>query len=383
MKKVDSYIRISEIIYNYLHGDITQEEQEMLDCWLKDEKHKKFFLELKNTGRLYEDLQDMQYMEVDKAFDNIQSRMVQKKQSRWWQWMSGVAAVLAIGMGTWLWYGSGANRQTEQTTVAMRMPEGDWNVLKTAAGGVVVLPDTVGTVNAAQMHRPLQPTGQQLAPDTQAPEIHYNVLTTSSRGNISVTLYDSTRVWLNAGSELRYPEQFAGNVREVYVRGEAYFEVAKDVHKPFVVKTEAGQVEVLGTHFNVKAPARGPWVTTLVEGCVKIRNAKNDSVIIFPGQQVVAHSLGNMHVMSVDTRYCTAWKKNLFAFQEETLYHIMTVLSEWYEFPFDIESMELANMRFTTMIEKFPGVDDVLEILQRTEKFTFVHNQDGLVLIRE
>lgn len=383
MKKVDSHIRISEVIYNYLHGDITQEEQEMLDCWLRDEKHKKFFLELKNTGRLYEDLLDMQYMEVDKAFDSVQSRMVQKKQSRWWQWMSGVAAVLAIGMGTWLWYGSGANRQTEQTTVAMRMPEGDWNVLKTAGGGVVVLPDTVGTVNAAQMHRPLQPAGQQLAQNTQAPETHYNVLTTSSRGNISVTLYDSTRVWLNAGSELRYPEQFAGNVREVYVRGEAYFEVAKDVHKPFVVKTDAGQVEVLGTHFNVKAPARGPWVTTLVEGCVKIRNAKNDSVIIFPGQQVVAHSLGNMHVMFVDTRYCTAWKKNLFAFQEETLYHILTVLSEWYEFPFDIESMELANMRFTTMIEKFPGVDDVLEILQRTEKFTFVHNQDGLVLIRE
>lgn len=383
MKKVDSYIRISEIIYNYLHGDITQEEQEMLGCWLKDEEHMKFFLDLKNTGKIYEDLVDMQYMEVDKAFEKVQCRMVHKKQNRGWQWMSGLAAVLAISIGVWLWNNNSGSKQGKQNVAALQMPEGDWNVLKTAGGGVVVLPDTRGTLDAGHMQKTFQPGVQQIAKNTQTPEIRYNVLTTSSRGNISVTLYDSTRVWLNAGSELRYPEQFAGNFREVYVRGEAYFEVAKDASKPFVVKTSGGQVEVLGTHFNVKAPEYGAWVTTLVEGCVKIRNTENDSMIIYPGQQVIALLQGSMYVNPVDTRYCTAWKKNLFAFQEETLYHIMTVLSEWYEFPFDIESMELANMRFTTMIEKFPEVDDVLEILQRTEKFTFTHNQDGLVLIRE
>lgn len=373
MTKVDSYIRISEIIYNSLHDDITQDEQEMLDCWLKDEGHMKFFLSIKNSGRLYEDLLDMQYMAVDEAFERMQGKMVQKKRNRWWKWVSGMAAMLTLGLGIWMW-----NRTEEQPdfeVVANWQPVSDQTILHTAAGKTVVLADSIDEVDTRQTAARQKPVETDI--------IHYNILATSSRGSISVMLNDSTRVWLNAGSELRYPELFSDHVREVYLKGEAYFEVTKDTGRPFVVRTTAGQVKVLGTQFNVLAPVRGNWVTTLVKGSVKVITAKDDSVIISPGQQVVADDKGDLAINSVNTRYYTAWKKNLFAFQDETLYYIMEVLSDWYGFPFDIESVELANVRFTTMIEKFPGIDDVLEILQRTDKFTFVRNRDGRIEIRK
>lgn len=383
MTKEDSYIRISEIIYNSLHDDITQEEQEMLNCWLKDEGHLKFFMNLKNTNSLYEDLLEMQYMDTNLAFEQMNKRLNRRNRQRLFGWLSGVAAILALGVGTWLWMDKQPQTTEKPQFVAWQMPAADLTILSTAEGETVVLADSINAVDANRIEAQLPVRKTVFAEKTVIDPVHYNVLSTSSRGNISVILYDSTRVWLNAGSELRYPERFAENVREVYVKGEAYFEVARDTNKPFIVRTAGGEVEVLGTHFNVLAPAQGAWVTTLVQGCVKIRNTRNDSVIVYPGQQVIAQAQGTMDVQTVDTRYYTAWQKNLFAFRDETLYHIMTALAEWYDFNFDIQSIELANIRFTTMIEKFPNVNDVLEILKRTDKFSFTQNPDGRIVIRK
>ena len=98
----------------------------------------------------------------------------------------------------------------------------------------------------------------------------YNMIRTPLGGEYSLTLSDGTKVWLNAMSELRYPVAFGGDLREVELKGEAYFEVAENKNKPFIVRTDEFNVRVLGTSFNISAYADSPLaLTTLCSGQVR------------------------------------------------------------------------------------------------------------------
>ena len=144
----------------------------------------------------------------------------------------------------------------------------------------------------------------------------YNTLSTPIGGQYQVTLVDGTTVWLNAGSSVRYPTVFAGAERKVEITGEAYFEVAKDKHKPFKVAVklasgEGGEVEVLGTHFNVNAYDDEATIrTTLLEGSVKVTKA-GSSVQLKPGQQLQSNpsSAQNKVINDADLEEAVAWKQ--------------------------------------------------------------------------
>src|SRR5690606_34175743 len=106
-------------------------------------------------------------------------------------------------------------------------------------------------------------------------------------GKFQVVLPDGSKVWLNAASSLRFPAAFDGSMRQVELRGEAYFEVAPDKSRIFQVVTRDQTVQVLGTHFNINAYADEPSVnTTLLEGSVRISDSKtNTSQLLKPGEQ--------------------------------------------------------------------------------------------------
>ncbi len=156
-------------------------------------------------------------------------------------------------------------------------------------------------------------------------------LATPKGGTYHVTLPDGTRVWLNAESTLQYPVQFPDGKREVLLIGEAYFEVAKDNKRPFLVKTRSQEVEVLGTQFNVTAYANEPSTkTTLVEGKVKISNMKSGAVhMLNPGQQGISEGM-NTQVKNVVTTQFTAWKDGYFNFEETPFPEVLEQLARWY-----------------------------------------------------
>lgn len=379
MKKSNSNIRISEIVYRHLNGTISQDEKEMLECWLKNEENAAFFLELKNSDRMFTGLSEMQDVDRDMHFGRLQEKINRQKHLRGWKIAGSVAAVLLIGVGiVWFW-NSHSRISVSPLYVSMYLPQEDQTILHTAGGKTVILPDTIKMVRKTVESKKESLSVQQEI--DRLPDL--NVLNTSSRGFIEVTLCDNTRVWLNANSILKYPNEFQGEQRKVYLEGEAYFEVTKNTAQPFIVHTGKAEIEVLGTRFNVNVAQAGPCVTTLVEGCVKIKGTKKDSVIIYPGQQVVTHAIGDMEVKAVNTRFYTAWQRNFFAFQDETFYHIMNVLADWYDFTFEFESVSLANLKFTTTIQRYEHVDDVLEILQRTGAFVFVRSRDGNIEIKK
>ena len=158
-----------------------------------------------------------------------------------------------------------------------------------------------------------------------------NTLVTPRGGEYRVTLPDGSKVWLNATSSIKFPGVFKGNIREVELKGEAFFEIAKNSAMPFRVKSKGAQIEVIGTHFNVKAYGNEKFMkTTLVEGSIKI-TAGNSSHLLKPGQQTILNK-GEMRVLdNVDIEEQVAWKNGLFLFKDTSIEDVMSQVAFWYD----------------------------------------------------
>lgn len=173
----------------------------------------------------------------------------------------------------------------------------------------------------------------------KAPTV-YNTLTTPRGGQYRLTLPDGSKVWLNAASVIRYPSAFTGNERRVSVKGEAYFEVAKDAARKFIVQAGPSIVEVIGTHFNVNAyPNEESTNTTLVEGSVKVEmpTINGQQVVLKPSQQIQVANVYQpgkfdpVRVRTVDTDPVIAWTRNTFSFSNISLANAMRQVERWYD----------------------------------------------------
>ena len=210
----------------------------------------------------------------------------------------------------------------------------------------------------------------------------YNTITTPNGGEYKVVLSDGTRVWLNAASSLTYMTALnqEGAARKVMMIGEAYFEVAKDKNRPFIVTTNQQEIQVLGTHFNVTAYKNEFFnKTTLLEGSVRItprlattapkQNLIDNGVTLIPNQQAVLTS-GKLIVSSANTEEALAWKNGYFRFNDEPLESIMAKLERWYDIEVVFED-DIKNTGFTGTITRNKNISKVLSMLEKTKGVHF------------
>ncbi len=194
---------------------------------------------------------------------------------------------------------------------------------------------------------------------------------------INLTLSDGTRVWLNAGSSITYPVSFVpfvGN-RKVEISGEAYFEIAHDKTKPFIVSTmlpsggRGAEVEVLGTHFNVNAYNDEAEIKiTLLEGSVKVStqqspNTKHQSILT-PGQQAIVTLSGVEAHNDIDTEQVMAWKNGLFFLQSADIQTVMRQIARWYDV--EVSYQGTINEKFIVKMDRNTNVSSVFKILEAT-----------------
>ncbi len=209
-------------------------------------------------------------------------------------------------------------------------------------------------------------------------EIGYNVLIVPRGGQYQVELADGSKVWLNANSSLRYPTAFTGSERKVEITGEAYFEVAKDASKPFKVKLNKMEIEVLGTHFNVNAYEDEPAIrATLLEGRIKI---KQDNAVNFlkPGQQARLDKNGKMELKEdADLEEAVAWKEGKFQFEEASVDVVMRQIARWYDV--DVEYKGIVSEHFGGTISRNVNLSKVLSMLELTGGVKF--DVDGKKII--
>ncbi|WP_223551925.1 FecR family protein [Aestuariivivens sp. NBU2969] len=192
------------------------------------------------------------------------------------------------------------------------------------------------------------------------------LVTTQKAEKKEIILEDSTRIILNSNSALSYPKHFKGNTREVVIKGEAFFDVTKDEHKPFIVTTNEGlKIKVLGTSFNVKSyPEDKKMETTLVSGKVKvIEERKNTIVELSPSQKAtyIKHE-DKMIVEQVNTVNYTSWKEGRLIYNDTPMREVIKDLERMYDIKFDITSSKILDY-------KYKGEFDNLEIKQILELF--------------
>lgn len=217
-------------------------------------------------------------------------------------------------------------------------------------------------------------------------EVVQNRLVVPRGGYYSILLEDGTTVHLNSESELVYPSAFSKRVRTVSLVGEAYFDVAHDAGRPFVVEVNGYSIEVLGTQFNVTAYADERICrSTLVEGSVRIipGNGRNGAdILLAPGEQVV-HEAGTdtFSVAHVDTKACTAWMDREFVFENTPLSEALRIVSRWYDFRYDITDSDLEKYTFTGQISKDGGLDYLFRVLYEAHIPIVLRYEDGMLYV--
>lgn len=203
-------------------------------------------------------------------------------------------------------------------------------------------------------------------------ELIYNKLLVGRGHEYMLILSDGTKVWMNSESELHYPVAFNGESRRVRLSGEAYFEVARDSSRPFVVEVNKGfEVKVLGTHFNIKAyDTDDHYETTLLEGKVQVNQENGTNVILQPSEQMVIDQDGSHRVRVVNTGYYVAWHEGWFYFNDEPLEQVLNMLGRWYNIEFVLSENELREINVTGKVKRFEKLSVILDML---EKITRVH----------
>jgi transmembrane sensor len=205
-------------------------------------------------------------------------------------------------------------------------------------------------------------------------EIIYNTIYNPKGSRVvSLTLSDGSKVWLNSASSLKYPVLFSASERSVEITGEAYFDVSRDINKPFTVKLNGLEVQVLGTEFNIKnySDAMTPAVS-LIEGSVKVQlQNKEGSVILRPGQQSLLNTSENKLQIknSFNTEEVLAWKNEKFYFDNATIEEIMKEVSRWYDV--DIIYEKNIEGEFVADISRNLPVSKLLQILELTNRVHF------------
>jgi transmembrane sensor len=178
-------------------------------------------------------------------------------------------------------------------------------------------------------------------------------------------LPDSSQVWLNAASSLEYPHQFAANKREVFLSGEAYFDVKHADKLPFIIHTGKVSTLVLGTAFNIKAyPGRENIIVSVSRGKVRVHYEENEVATLTQGQQVkVSNAPKPLIEKKASISEAAAWHQGNLVYDDETLGDVIADLERVYNVTIRVENEAVVHERISTTFKREAGIDKVLQVL--------------------
>lgn len=214
-------------------------------------------------------------------------------------------------------------------------------------------------------------------------EMAFNTVKVPAGQQVEVTLSDGTHVWLNARSELSYPVSFGGDAREVRLKGEAFFNVAKHPDKRFVVNAGRCDVEVLGTEFDVEAYSEGEFSTALIRGSVKVTDkaSPDHPVVLKPNNKVTLRS-GGLRVAPLTDLSQYSWREGLITFKNINFRDLMAKLEKCFDVRIIIETSRLDSYVCSGKFRISDGVEQMLRALQQDAHFAFERGDDTEIRIR-
>lgn len=366
---------IAAIILAYLRDEVDEEGLRELNVWLEEsDSHKALFARIQDEKMQYEDIQKILSYDAGGAWQVVQQKAAWRRRKRLTRvYRVAVSVVIIFGVAIAFLLREEATTVVPVVKVEEITPGRSMAKLTVASGDVYHL-DSLHQVDlitslAENNGKEVVFIDRQL--EEGASEIKYNKVEIPRGGEYQIVLGDGTRVYLNAQTELRFPESFASSEqRLVYLSGEAYFEVTKNPSKPFVVQCKDYAVKVLGTSFNVNSyEGDETSKTTLATGKVEI-DMDGKQTILNPGQQAIIKN-GEVNVKEVDVEVYTTWMFDNFRFQSESIQEIMTKLFRWYAIDVFYMNESVRNYHFTGYLPRYAKIADVLELLSLTTNIKF------------
>lgn len=203
----------------------------------------------------------------------------------------------------------------------------------------------------------------------------------------SLLLSDGTQVYLNSGSIMYYPKFFSKflSKREVYLEGEAHFDVSKDEDKPFIVHTGNLSIQVLGTNFNVKAYAGERTITTTLEkGRIKVSSNRNTALLLPNDQLVFDRVSGTMRKRHVEGKRYSSWLNGTMIFEQETLESIISALQRKFNVDFRVDPHVDLNKKYTMGFTDYEDINDIMKVLTQLEQnITYKYLNNTIILKRK
>lgn len=371
-----------KLIKDYQEGRLSQQERHLLDQWMD---------EVAQNGPVRkwtdEELLSLRQRLMDKTSPSHAGNHTSRTLKIWAR-IVAAASILLISYFTFHnWKATTSSTQISLAAESI-LPSAEQVTITLENGEVLTL-----DINENEVY--LQDGGISYGEQHHiASEIKKATLQTPKGRQVSITLSDGTKVWLNADSKLIYPLNFSAENRTVSLQGEGYFEVASQFtidpngqqrRIPFVVHADDQKIEVLGTKFNIKNyENEGSIKTSLLTGAINIVTNTGKNLLMKPDQEVVWNkSNQNLHVRTVDARESIHWLDNMFSFQNASLQEIMNEIQRWYDIEVVVDVWP--SDRFYGQVRRTEPLSEVINMIEATSDLRFrivqVGNQRNLILL--
>ncbi len=217
------------------------------------------------------------------------------------------------------------------------------------------------------------------------PEKTMNTITVPAGQRVNLTLGDGTNIWLNARTTFRYPTSFQAGQREVFIDGEAYFDVTHDTQHPFIVNTDNYKVKVLGTQFNIQAYSEnGQFETALMQGSVEVASAADASQLVaLQPNQTVSVKDNQFVLASISDFDIYRWKEGLICFKNQSFDQIIREFEKVYGVQIVVQNTQVLKRMYTGKFRQSDGVMHALRALQLNISFKFERDdEENIVYIK-
>ena len=364
--------RFLNLLDKYLSGQASDQEQQLLKEYYK---RLDALSELELTEQEEETFQQTILQNIRARIDNAEQAEKLSTRRSYKIWYAAASILLVLSIGGYFYFNkiepvappmaktSGQEISPGSNKAILTLSDGKEIVLTNAADGVLASQGATKIIKKANGELAYKAENDAAG---SSPQPVYNTLTIPRGGQYQVILPDGTKVLLNSASSLTYPAQFRGRQRNISLKGEAYFEVAKNKTMPFVVKANGVQIRVLGTHFNISAYDDDATVkTTLLEGSVSINNGKA-TALLSPEQQGVAKiGLNAISVQKANLDEVMGWTKGHFVFADLSIKEVMKIVGRWYDIEVEYRG-NVQTKRFGGTTSRYDNITELLDYMKIT-----------------
>jgi transmembrane sensor len=372
--KVLREIEVTGIIDSKELEQLVPEEQELIN-------------DLYNNGLVSEALRFVNSMDLEKNWEELKKNLHQHKKPvvPLWKNVCKYAAIFIGVIGVFFIFKPKEITESKNTKdsnqIELVLDNGEVQILTTSGENQIVSKN--GQVIGSQRGSELK-----YSSDASADKLVYNQIKIPYGKTFNIKLSDGTTVYLNSGTILKYPVKFIkGLNREVFLDGEAYFDVSKDKLHPFIVNANAMNVKVLGTKFNVSSYKEDTAISTvLVEGSVSLSDddKPNKKALLTPGYKGVwDKSSSAISLEKVDTKLYTQWMNGEVIFRKATFSEMTKKLERTYNVTIKNNNSALDVMKFNASFNKnIETIDAVMSSLSKIQSFTYEITGNQIVITK-